>query len=104
MTRRGSPEGYCGADTPDAQYHQEIPVLSLPEPAWRIGWGRDVRSRWRRARICGNLGRRRLRQSYTRVHFQVFLRAVRAKSFAGVFVAEAGQFVAAVDTVAISCE
>lgn len=81
-----------------------FPVLGLPWPAWRIGWGRNLRRRWRRARICGNFGGRRLRQSYTHIHFQMVLRTVRTKGLAGVFVAEAGQFVAAVDTVAISCD
>jgi hypothetical protein len=34
----------------------------------------------------------------------MFLRAARAKALARVFVAEAGQFIAAVDAVAISCD
>ena len=82
----------------------EFPVLGLAWPAGRIGGGRDSRRRWRRAWICGNFGRRRLRQSYAHIHLQMFLRTARAKALASVFVAEAGQFVAAVDTVAISCD
>jgi hypothetical protein len=74
----------------------------LTEAARRISRRRNVRSRRRRSGICGNLGWRRLWQANPHIHFQVLFGAARTKGFACVFIAQAGQFVAAVDAVAIS--
>jgi hypothetical protein len=74
----------------------------LPQPARRIGRGRNLRRRRERTRVCGDLGWRRLRQANSDVHFEVLLGAARTKGFSCIFVAQAGQFVAAVDAVAIS--
>lgn len=77
-------------------------AVRLPEAAGRIGGRRNVRSRWGRSGICGNFGWRRLGQTDPCVHLQVLFSAARAKGFARIFIAQAGQLIAAVDAVAIS--
>lgn len=78
------------------------PIAGLSQTARGIGRGRNMGSCGRRARICGDLVGRRLRQAYPDVHLKMLFGAARAKPLAGVFVAQAGKFIAAVDAVAIS--
>jgi hypothetical protein len=75
---------------------------ALPQAPWWIGRGRNMGSRGRRAGVCGYLRGRRLRQANPDIHVEVLLRAAGAKRFTGILVAQAGQFIAAVDAVAIS--
>ena len=74
----------------------------LAQTARRVGRAGDGRSRRRRSRVCGDLGGRWLRPANPCIHFEMLLGAARAIRFSGIFVAQAGEFVAAVDAVAIS--
>jgi len=65
----------------------------------RIGPGRQLR--YRRAFFSGNFCRRRLRDSNARVPIQMVLAASRAVTSAGVFIAQAREFIAIADTFAI---
>jgi len=75
---------------------------NLAQAARRIGRGRNVGRRGRRARVCGDLGRCRLRQADPDVHLKMFFGAAGAKPLTRVFIAQAGKFIAAMDAIAIS--
>jgi hypothetical protein len=77
-------------------------IVDLPKPPRGIGRRWNMRCRGGSSRVRGNPVRRWLRQPDADIHFQMFLRALWAEGFAGVFVTQAGQFIAAVDAVAIS--
>src|SRR5579871_1701196 len=88
--------------SPRSEEMKKGPDANLTETARRIGRPRNRRCCGRRARVRRDLGRRRLRQADSRIHFEVLLGAAWAIRFARILIAQAGQFVAAMNAVAIS--
>ena len=80
----------------------KIKIANLPQASRRIGRRWNLRRGCRRTRIRGDLGWRGLGQTNARIHFQVFFGAAWTKSFARIIVAQACQFITAMNAVAIS--
>jgi hypothetical protein len=68
----------------------------------RIGSGGHQWVGWRWGVAWRNLRGRRLRNPHPFIEIQVFFGAARTIAFAGIFIAQAGQFVTPVDTVAVA--
>src|SRR5260370_42042931 len=72
------------------------------QTAGRIGSGGHQRVGWRRGVAWRKLGGRRLGNANPLIEVQVFFGAARTIALAGIFVAQAGQFVTPVYTVAVA--
>ena len=62
----------------------------------------DVRVRGRRGGARGDFRRRRLRNANAGIHFEVLFGAAWAEGFPGIFIAQARELIAAMDTIAIA--
>src|SRR5215469_3763235 len=74
----------------------------LPQAARGIGGGRHGSASATSGRIGRDLYRRRIWQANARVELKMILPARGTIALAGIFVAQAGQFVAAADAIAVA--
>jgi hypothetical protein len=74
----------------------------LAQASWRVGAGRERLNPAADAALCRDLGRAGLRNADADVPVQMIFRTGRTVTLARIFIALAGQFIAATNAIAIA--